>query len=258
MLFDKQNVKQRNLSLISLTKSANLLGNTSSNENGKMKPLNIPKLKIPRQIQFSNIISSKSKYSSSSRASPFSSSRRKHNSSEQSALMKKIDVCNSKLETLYGTYRQKCKYVNELTISKVKRENEFKLDEIKDHYAFLDKKLLYEIEYLKEKLCKKEHNTILLEQHMQRVNNENLNYKNKKLILLDKLIEYRTFISKLTKSNRSKINDFINGNDNSNYSSKVNDTNTTQNQYENYLSSQCTPKEINRIFVFNSKFLVNK
>lgn len=258
MLFDKQNVKQRNLSLISLTKSANLLGNTSSNEKGKMKPLNIPKLKIPRQIQFSNIISSKSKYSSSSRASPFSSSRRKHNSSEQSALMKKIDVCNSKLETLYGTYRQKCKYVNELTISKVKRENEFKLDEIKDHYAFLDKKLLYEIEYLKEKLCKKEHNTILLEQHMQRVNNENLNYKNKKLILLDKLIEYRTFISKLTKSNRSKINDFINGNDNSNYSSKVNDTNTTQNQYENYLSSQCTPKEINHIFVFNSKFLVNK
>ena len=258
MLIDKQNVKQRNLSLISLTKSANLLGNTSSNENGKMKPLNIPKLKIPRQIQFSNIISSKSKYSSSSRASPFSSSRRKHNSSEQSALMKKIDVCNSKLETLYGTYRQKCKYVNELTISKVKRENEFKLDEIKDHYAFLDKKLLYEIEYLKEKLCKKEHNTILLEQHMQRVNNENLNYKNKKLILLDKLIEYRTFISKLTKSNRSKINDFINGNDNSNYSSRVNDTNTTQNQYENYLSSQCTPKEINRIFVFNSKFLVNK
>lgn len=258
MLFDKQNVKQRNLSLISLTKSANLLGNTSSNENGKIKPLNIPKLKIPRQIQFSNIISSKSKYSSSSRASPFSSSRRKHNSSEQSALMKKIDVCNSKLETLYGTYRQKCKYVNELTISKVKRENEFKLDEIKDHYAFLDKKLLYEIEYLKEKLCKKEHNTILLEQHMQRVNNENLNYKNKKLILLDKLIEYRTFISKLTKSNRSKINDFINGNDNSNYSSRVNDTNTTQNQYENYLSSQCTPKEINRIFVFNSKFLVNK
>lgn len=256
MLID--NVKQRNLSLISLTKSANLLGNTSSNENGKMKPLNIPKLKIPRQIQFSNIISSKSKYSSSSRASPFSSSRRKHNSSEQSALMKKIDVCNSKLETLYGTYRQKCKYVNELTISKVKRENEFKLDEIKDHYAFLDKKLLYEIEYLKEKLCKKEHNTILLEQHMQRVNNENLNYKNKKLILLDKLIEYRTFISKLTKSNRSKINDFINGNDNSNYSSRVNDTNTTQNQYENYLSSQCTPKEINRIFVFNSKFLVNK
>ena len=258
MLFDKQNVKQRNLSLISLTKSANLLGNTSSNEKGKMKPLNIPKLKIPRQIQFSNIISSKSKYSSSSRASPFSSSRRKHNSSEQSALMKKIDVCNSKLETLYGTYRQKCKYVNELTISKIKRENEFKLDEIKDHYAFLDKKLLYEIEYLKEKLCKKEHNTILLEQHMQRVNNENLNYKNKKLILLDKLIEYRTFISKLTKSNRSKINDFINGNDNSNYSSKVNDTNTTQNQYENYLSSQCTPKEINHIFVFNSKFLVNK
>ena len=258
MLIDKQNVKQRNLSLISLTKSANLLGNTSSNENGKIKPLNIPKLKIPRQIQFSNIISSKSKYSSSSRASPFSSSRRKHNSSEQSALMKKIDVCNSKLETLYGTYRQKCKYVNELTISKVKRENEFKLDEIKDHYAFLDKKLLYEIEYLKEKLCKKEHNTILLEQHMQRVNNENLNYKNKKLILLDKLIEYRTFISKLTKSNRSKINDFINGNDNSNYSSRVNDTNTTQNQYENYLSSQCTPKEINRIFVFNSKFLVNK
>ena len=106
-----------------------------------------------------------------------------------------------------------------------------------------------------KKLCKKENNTILLEQHIQRVNNENLNYKNKKLILLDKLIEYRTFISKLTKSNRSKINDFINGNDNSNYSSRVN---TTQNQYENYLSSQCTPKEINPIFVFNSKFLVNK
>ena len=93
--------------------------------------------------------------------------------------------------------------------------------------------MLYEIEYLKGKLCTKENNTILLEQHIQRVNNENLNYKNKKLILLDKLIEYRTFISKLTKSNRSKINDFINGNDNSDYSSRVN---TTQNQYENYLS----------------------
>ena len=255
MLIDKQNVKQRTLSLISLTKSANLLSSKISNESGKMKPLNIPKLKIPRQIQLSNIISSKSKYSSSSRASPFSSSRRKCNSSEQSALMKKIDMCNCKLETLYGTYKQKCKYVNELTLSKIKSENEFKLDEIKDHYAFLDKKMLYEIEYLKGKLCTKENNTILLEQHIQRVNNENLNYKNKKLILLDKLIEYRTFISKLTKSNRSKINDFINGNDNSNYSSRVN---TTQNQYENYLSSQCTPKEINPIFVFNSKFLVNK
>ena len=255
MLFDKQNVKQRNLSLISLSKSSNLLCNNNTNKSNTKKPLNIPRLKIPRQIQFSNIISYK--YSSSSRASPFSSSRKKFNSSEQSILMKKIDVCNSKLATLYGTYKQKCKYVNELTLSKIKSDNEDKLDEIKEHYSFLDKKLLYEIEYLKEKLCKKEHNTILLDHHMQKVNNENLNYKNKKLILLDKLIEYRTFISKLTKSNRSKINDFIN--ENSNYSSKINDTiNNTQNQYENYLSSQCTPKEINQIFVFNSKFLVNK
>ena len=103
MLIDKQNVKQRTLSLISLTKSANLLSSKISNESGKMKPLNIPKLKIPRQIQLSNIISSKSKYSSSSRASPFSSSRRKCNSSEQSALMKKIDMCIFITESLSWT-----------------------------------------------------------------------------------------------------------------------------------------------------------
>lgn len=257
MILEKPNIKRRNLSNFCNDNSLNYHSMNQPTFNRTKIPFNIPKLKIPRQIQFSNIISSKC--SSSSRFSN-SSSKRNVSYSEQHAIISKINSCDKKLSSLLSTLKQKCSTINELTLQQQKIRNSNKLEEIKDHYLFLDNKLLSEIEYLKEKLYKKEQTMLLLDQHSQNINNENLNFKNKKLILLDKLIEYRSFITKLTKSNRSKINDFINLNNNSNYSQSKssNRIDTSQNQMENYLSSQCSPKQVNQILIFTSKFLVKE
>lgn len=254
MILEKPNIKRRNLSYFSNDNSFNYHSMNQTSFNKTNIPFNIPKLKIPRQLQFSNIISSKR--SSSSRFSN-SSSKRNISYSEQQTLISKINICDKKISSLNSTLKQKCFTINELIVHHQKKRNCNKIEEIKDQYLFLDNKLLSEIEYLKEKLYKKEQTMLLLEQHSQKLNNENFNFKNKKLILLDKLIEYRSFITKLTKSNRSKINDFINLNNNSNYSSS-NRTDTSQNQMENYLSSQCSPKQVNQIFIFSSKFLVKE
>lgn len=257
MILEKPNIKRRNLSNFSNDNSFNYHSMNQPSFNRTNIPFNIPKLKIPRQLQFSNIISSKR---SSSSIFSNSSSKRNFSYSEQQALISKINLCDKKLSSLLSTLKQKCLNINELIAQQKKRRNCTKIEEIKDQYLFLDNKLLNEIEYLKEKLYKKEQTMLLLDEHSQKINNENLNFKNKKLILLDKLIEYRTFITKLTKSNRSKINDFINLNNNSNYSQSKssNRIDTSQNQMENYLSSQCSPKQVNQIFIFTSKFLVKE
>ena len=101
----------------------------------------------------------------------------------------------------------------EFQIRNEDKKNKNKIENIKNEYSFIYGKLFNEIEFLKQKLEKFRKKHIKLEKHLEIINKENLQFKNRKLILLNKLIEYKTMINSFQElSNRSKINEFINNN----------------------------------------------
>jgi hypothetical protein len=129
------------------------------------------------------------------------------------SLSEKIENLNKKFSSLLLNYKEKSKILMEFQIRNEDKKNKNKIENIKNEYSFIYGKLLNEIEFLKQKLEKFRKKHIKLEKHLEIINKENLQFKNRKLILLNKLIEYKTMINSFQElSNRSKINEFINNN----------------------------------------------
>ena len=201
----------------------------------------IPKLNL-NQISFAN---NRSK-SSSRKRSVGSSSRIK----DGFELVQKIEVCDKKIEKLYSLVQERNNTINQLILNNKVYDMKKDLENLKFQYAFIDTKYFKEIDYLKIKLNKKQQSTISLSAHEQILNSENLKFKNKKLILLDKLIEKNALITKFTNSDRMKINNFINDS-----SFSLTEEEDSANAYENYVTSQ-TPEKIHTVSLFKTgKFL---
>lgn len=129
------------------------------------------------------------------------------------SLSEKIENLNKKFSSLLLNYKEKSKILMEFQIRNEDKKNKNKIENIKNEYSFIYGKLFNEIEFLKQKLEKFRKKHIKLEKHLEIINKENLQFKNRKLILLNKLIEYKTMINSIQElSNRSKINEFINNN----------------------------------------------
>ncbi len=129
------------------------------------------------------------------------------------SLSEKIENLNKKFSSLLLNYKEKCKILMEFQIRNEDKKIKNKIENIKNEYSFIYGKLFNEIEFLKQKLEKFRKKHIKLEKHLEIINKENLQFKNRKLILLNKLIEYKTMINSIQElSNRSKINEFINNN----------------------------------------------
>jgi len=156
------------------------------------------------------------------------------------SLSEKIENLNKKYSSLINQYKEKSKIYIKKKIRNQQIKNKNKIEDIKDEYIFIHSKLNNEIEFLKQKLEKFRKNNIKLEAHIEKLNKENLQFKNKKLLLLNKLIEYKTMINSYQElSNRSKINEFINNNVESSLSLNSvvsNILNTTNNNIMNLSS----------------------
>ena len=156
------------------------------------------------------------------------------------SLSEKIENLNKKYSSLINQYKEKSKIYIKKKIRNQQIKNKAKIEDIKDDYIFIHSKLNNEIEFLKQKLEKFRKNNIKLETHIDKLNKENLEFKNKKLLLLNKLIEYKTMINSFQElSNRSKINEFINNNVESSLSLNSvisNIVNTTNNNIMNLSS----------------------
>ena len=156
------------------------------------------------------------------------------------SLSEKIENLNKKYSSLINQYKEKSKIYIGKKIRNQQIKNKAKIEDIKDDYIFIHSKLNNEIEFLKQKLEKFRKNNIKLETHIDKLNKENLEFKNKKLLLLNKLIEYKTMINSFQElSNRSKINEFINNNVESSLSLNSvisNIVNTTNNNIMNLSS----------------------
>ncbi len=156
------------------------------------------------------------------------------------SLSEKIENLNKKYLSLVNQYKEKSKIYIKKKIRNQQIKNKNKIEDIKDEYIFIHSKLNNEIEFLKQKLEKFRKNNIKLETHIEKLNKENLQFKNKKLLLLNKLIEYKTMINSYQElSNRSKINEFINNNVESSLSLNSvvsNILNTTNNNIMNLSS----------------------
>ena len=156
------------------------------------------------------------------------------------SLSEKIENLNKKFSSLLNQYKEKSKIYIGKKIRNQQIKNKNKIEDIKDEYIFIHSKLNNEIEFLKQKLEKFRKNNIKIETHTEKLNKENLQFKNKKLLLLNKLIEYKTMINSFQElSNRSKINEFINNNVESSLSLNSvisNILNTTNNNIMNLSS----------------------
>ena len=218
---------------------------------------------LSRSMQFSNIISSRNKFNkhrshSTHHSVSFSTTASCLN---VTSLLKEIDSLSKKASSLYNQLNQKNKKINELTISNKQKENQHLIEIIKNDMSYIDNQYHMEIELLKQKILKKEKTMISKEIHFNKINEEMMKFKNKKLILLDQLIEYRKVIGMLTQQQKSQncrsSNYKYDGSINASAFNTESFLTDTQ-QGENYISNQCSPKRINGVMLFTSKFIVNK
>ena len=120
-------------------------------------------------------------------------------------LLNKIQESNKKIENLYKSYYEKINKLNTVKLNKLKEINKNKIENIKKEYFLLNSKILKTKENLKKRLNNTENSFILIKEHKQKIENENLTFKNIKLLLLDKLIEYQKILNNINSNNSSKI-----------------------------------------------------
>lgn len=120
-------------------------------------------------------------------------------------LLNKIQESNKKIENLNKSYYEKINKLNTVKLNKLKEINKNKIENIKKEYFLLNSKILKTKENLKKHLNNTENSFILIKEHKQKIENENLTFKNIKLLLLDKLIEYQKILNNINSNNSSKI-----------------------------------------------------
>ena len=120
-------------------------------------------------------------------------------------LLNKIQESNKKIENLIKSYYEKINKLNTVKLNKLKEINKNKIENIKKEYFLLNSKILKTKENLKKRLNNTENSFILIKEHKQKIENENLTFKNIKLLLLDKLIEYQKILNNINSNNSSKI-----------------------------------------------------
>jgi len=120
-------------------------------------------------------------------------------------LLNKIQESNKKIENLNKSYYEKINKLNTIKLNKLKEINKNKIEIIKKEYFLLNSKILKTKENLKKRLNNTENSFILIKEHKQKIENENLTFKNIKLLLLDKLIEYQKILNNINSNNSSKI-----------------------------------------------------
>jgi hypothetical protein len=120
-------------------------------------------------------------------------------------LLNKIQESNKKIENLNKSYYEKINKLNTVKLNKLKEINKNKIENIKKEYFLLNSKILKTKENLKKRLNNTENSFILIKEHKQKIENENLTFKNIKLLLLDKLIEYQKILNNINSNNSSKI-----------------------------------------------------
>ena len=119
-------------------------------------------------------------------------------------LLNKLQESNKKIEFLNKSYLEKIKKINSLKLNKLKEINKNKIEIINNEYFILNSKMLKTKENLQKRLNNTENSFILIEEHKQKIENENLTFKNLKLLLLDKLIEYQKILNNINSLNSSK------------------------------------------------------
>ena len=120
-------------------------------------------------------------------------------------LLNKIQESNKKIENLNKSYYEKINKLNTVKLNKLKEINKNKIENIKKEYFLLNSKILKTKENLKKRLNNTENSFILIKEHKQKIENENLTFKNIKLLLLDKLIKYQKILNNINSNNSSKI-----------------------------------------------------
>jgi hypothetical protein len=252
--------------------------NKSKRNNNKIQKLN-----LSRNVQLSNVFLSarhlqKTRmntqtslnkiFHNTTPTSKLSSSSSLSKQPSKHSIINKIEHSNKKLNTLYKQLNDKNKELNELKLTLVRKDNQKRIEKIKKEFSYSDNKLILEIELLKQKLLKHEQSTIHKDIHLNKINNQLLFFKNKKIELLNKLFEYKQMISLLAINNNNSNNitiydsltssTIINNNQSVLFNSQSFSMDTQQQHYENYTSEQCSPSKINNILLFTSKFIVNK